>query len=62
MNLKEEILKLTNTAPVVNDDQDLSDDGNLRLMIRYKVNINSSKCIALYRNKGENMFKWFWRG
>ena len=27
MNLKDEILKLTNTAPVIRDEQDLSDDG-----------------------------------
>ena len=27
MNLKDEILKLTNAAPIVRDEQDLSDDG-----------------------------------
>jgi hypothetical protein len=33
MNLKDEILKLTNTAPVVRDEQDLSDDGILKLTL-----------------------------
>jgi hypothetical protein len=37
MNLKDEILKLTNTAPIVRDEQDLSDDG--KLVINLSLNI-----------------------
>jgi hypothetical protein len=37
MNLKDEILKLTNTAPIVRDEQDLSDDG--MLVINLSLNI-----------------------